>query len=95
MAFGGLSLLIGAIALVAPLPTQGSGDAVGPAKPALVVNTPAEPLPLTHTVNVSDLPRQPAPGARRGRSSGQPFQGLLNSVKWLLTVPEGKRLVIQ
>jgi hypothetical protein len=41
VAFGGLSLLIGAIAFVTPRSTQGQGgDPVGPTKPVEVVNTP-------------------------------------------------------
>jgi hypothetical protein len=41
IAFGGLSLLIGAIAVATPRPTQGQGgDPVGPPKPVEVVNTP-------------------------------------------------------
>lgn len=61
VAFGGLSLLIGAIALVTPRPTQGQGgDTVGPTKPVKVVNTPAEPVPvtgsITGSVNVVNTP---------------------------------------
>ena len=57
IAFGGLSLLIGAIALVTPRPTQGQqgGDPVGPTKPVQVVNTPSEPVPVTGTINVGNF----------------------------------------
>src|SRR6266498_1313751 len=54
IAFGGLSLLIGAIALVTPHRTQGQGgDTVGPPKPVKVVNTPAEPVPVTGTTTIT------------------------------------------
>ncbi|MDQ3668380.1 MAG: hypothetical protein M3410_17755 [Acidobacteriota bacterium] len=101
IAFGGLSLLIGAIALVTPHPTQGQGgDSVGPTKPVLVVNTPSEPVPVTgsitgdvnvaNTVRVSDAPRQI-------------FNSLVQVVlpdgsqaatEELVTVPPGKQLVV-
>jgi hypothetical protein len=54
VAFGGLSLLIGAIALVTPRPTQGQGaDTAGPVKPVTVVNTPADPVPVTGSISGS------------------------------------------
>src|SRR6266498_1651362 len=54
IAFGGLSLLIGAIALVTPHRTQGQGgDTVGPPKPVKVINTPAEPVPVTGTTTIT------------------------------------------
>jgi hypothetical protein len=52
--FAGLSFLIGAIALVTPRPTQGQdGDTVGPPKPVKVINTPAEPVPVTGTTTIT------------------------------------------
>lgn len=61
IAFGGLLLLISAIAFATPHSTQGQREEpVGPTKPVEVVNTPAEPVPVTGTitgsVNVANTP---------------------------------------
>ena len=55
VAFGGLSLLIGAIALVTPHATPGQSDdtTVGPVKPVKVVNTPDEPVPVTGITTIT------------------------------------------
>ena len=58
LAFGGQSLLIGAIALITPHLTLGQGqgqggDTVGPTRAVKVVNTPAEPVPVTGAITGS------------------------------------------
>ena len=54
VAFGSLSLLIGAIALVTPRATPGQSDnTVGPVKSVKVVNTPEEPVPVTGTTSIT------------------------------------------
>ncbi len=96
IAFGGLSLLIGAIALVTPLPTQGHGDdPVGPPKPVNVVNTP--------TVQVSNPAGAPVPVRDVDNPARQTVHTnvfcLANSMigcdETIYTVPAGKRLVIE
>ena len=53
-ACAGLALVIGLVALVTPTSTQGQGgDTVGPPKPVKVINTPAEPVPVTGTMTVT------------------------------------------
>ena len=53
VAFGGLSLLMGAIAFT-PHATPGQNDdAVGPVKPVKVVNAPDEPVPVTGTTTIT------------------------------------------
>ena len=56
LAFGGQSLLIGVIALVTPHTMLGQGqdgDTVSRTRPVKVVNTPAEPVPVTGAVTGS------------------------------------------
>lgn len=89
VAFGGLSLLIGVIAFVTPRPTRGQGgDPVGPPKPVKVVNTPAEPVPVTGTttitgdvtlapgtsVAINNTPDAPVPARDVDNPARQPFQ---------------------
>ena len=104
IAFGSLSLLIGAIALVTPRPTQGqAGDPVGPTKPVNVVNTSSEPVPVTGTINVGNFGSSPLP-VRDVDNGRQPFHvtdtiliaiGEDNDSKTVFTVPAGKRLIIE
>lgn len=76
--FAGLALLISALALFMPLLTKGQGgQAAGPN--VLVVNTPAEPVPVRDV----DKPAR------------QPFQKRVSEADFEFTVPEGKRLVIE
>jgi hypothetical protein len=54
VACAGLALVIALVALATPTSTQGQdGDTVGPPKPVKVVNTPAEPVPVTGTTTIT------------------------------------------
>jgi len=101
VALGGVSLLIGVIALVTPRPTQGQGgDTVGPTKPVKVVNTAAEPVPVTGTINVGNFGDSPLPvrdvdsPGRQLVRAGESCSGSGCSAT-VFTVPAGKRLVIE
>ncbi|MGH7287441.1 MAG: hypothetical protein ACREI8_05415 [Myxococcota bacterium] len=93
------SLLVAAIALLAPLTGRAQPAVVGPTKPVLVVNSPAEPVPVDGTVSVEG----PVTVTDADNPAFQPFQneelfsipaGSLGDDE-SFTVPSGKRLVIE
>jgi hypothetical protein len=95
IAFGGLSLFIGAISLVTPHPTPAQGsDSVG-TKPISVVNTPI--------VRVGNPPGAPLPVRDVDNPARQPVHtnvlcianSMLGCDETIYTVPAGKRLVIE
>lgn len=99
IAFGGLALLIGAIALVTP-PTQGQGDeAVGPTKPVQIVNSAANPVPVTGSitggVNITNTPTVNAQqsGSWNVGITGTPTVRIDPSANNVTLAPRGTTLV--
>lgn len=97
------------IALVTPRPTRGQGgDTVGPTKPVKVVNTAAEPVPVTGSItgdiNITNTPDvNVANTVRVSDGPRQPFNrvetlsfqdGDTVTANDIFTVPDDKQLVV-
>ena len=99
IAFAGLSLLVAAVAFVTPPTGRGQKPSpVPPAQSVTVVNTESQPVPVTGTVNIGNLGGEPLPVRDVDNPARAAFQQTINVgdlQTGTITVPEGKRLVIE
>jgi hypothetical protein len=101
--FGSISLVIGAAALLAPRTGHAQPAVVGPTKPVLVVNDPAQPVPVEGAIHVENPPESPAfvrdvdDPARSRFQAGDVCLFPAGQVRCFidLPVPSGKLLVIE
>jgi len=103
LAVTGIVILLGSFVLSVPRPTLGhDNDPVGPTKPVKVVNTPAEPVPVTGSVSIGNSQANPLFVRDVEFSPRLPIQesGSCSTSSTLCEtpvfgVPQGKRLVIE